>query len=155
MCIQRIGKEKQLICSHWLVVDRKWTLYMVAWCMLGDHYLTPCNYYKNRLVWRDVEYHKRFECIFLITNLFWGGMTQITVWQMISKPRSWVRVKGMSLWGRDYWRDHNLTPYNYSKNKSAWRNVECHKRFECVFYITNWFWGGMTQLTVRQCTYDL
>ena len=35
--------------------------------------------------------------------------------------------------------DHNLTLYNYSKNKIARRDVECHKIFECVFLITNWF----------------
>jgi len=44
--------------------------------------------------------------------------------------------------------DHNLTLYNHSKNRSALCDVECHKRFECVFLITNWFWGEMAQLTV-------
>ena len=28
--------------------------------------------------------------------------------------------------------DRNLIPYNCSKNRSAWRNVECYKTFECV-----------------------
>ena len=27
-----------------------------------------------------------------------------------------------------------MTPYNHSKNRLAWRDVECHKRFECVFH---------------------
>ena len=49
--------------------------------------------------------------------------------------------------------DHNLTLYNHSKNRSALCDVECHKRFECVFLITNWFWGGMTQLMVRHLSY--
>ena len=35
--------------------------------------------------------------------------------------------------------DHNLTPYNRSKNRPAWYDVEYHKIFECVFLITNWF----------------
>ena len=35
--------------------------------------------------------------------------------------------------------DHNSTFYNHSKNKLAWPDVECHKRFECVFVITNRF----------------
>ena len=35
--------------------------------------------------------------------------------------------------------DHNLTSYNHFKNRPTWRNVKCHKRFECVFLITNWF----------------
>ena len=46
--------------------------------------------------------------------------------------------------------DHNLTLYNHSKNRPTWRDVECHKRFEYVFFIINWFWGGVIQLTVRQ-----
>ena len=25
--------------------------------------------------------------------------------------------------------DQNLTPYNHSKNRSAWRDIECNKRF--------------------------
>ena len=112
--------------------------------------MTPYNYSKNRPMWCDVECHKRFEYAFLITNWFWGGMIQLMVQQMVSKPKSWVRVTEVSLWGRDYWGDYNLTPYNHSKNKSAWCDVECHKRFECAFLITNWFWGGMAQLTVRQ-----
>ena len=32
-------------------------------------------------------------------------------------------------------------------------NVECHKRLNCVFLSTNWFWGGVsrvTQLTIWQ-----
>ena len=45
-------------------------------------------------------------------------------------------------------RDHNLTSYNHSKNRHMWCNVEYHKRFECVFLITNYFWSGMAQLTV-------
>ena len=35
--------------------------------------------------------------------------------------------------------DHNLTPYNYSKNRFVWCDVEYHKKFECVLLITNWF----------------
>ena len=38
-----------------------------------------------------------------------------------------------------YWGDHNMTPYDYSKSKPAWRDFECYKRFEYVFLITNWF----------------
>ena len=34
--------------------------------------------------------------------------------------------------------------YNYFKIRPARCDVECHKRFECVFLITNWFWGRMT-----------
>ena len=120
------------------------------WNLLGDHNLTPYNHSKNRPAWCDVECHKRYEYVFLITNWFWGEMTQFTVRQIVLEPRSWVRVMRVSLWERDYWRDHNLTPYNHSKNRLAWCDVECHKRFKYVFLITNWFWGGMTQLTVRK-----
>ena len=67
--------------------------------------------------------------IFLITNWFWGRMAQLTVRQMVSEPRLWVRVMGVSLWERDCWADHNLTSYNHSKNRPMWRDVECHKRF--------------------------
>ena len=36
--------------------------------------------------------------------------------------------------------DHNSTFYNHSKkNKLAWPDVECYKKFECVFLIINWF----------------
>ena len=79
---------------------------------------------------------------------FWDGMAQFMVRQMVSELRSWVWVTGVSLWGRDCWEDRNLTPYNYSKNRPVWCDVETHKRFECVFLITNWFCGGMAQLTV-------
>ena len=34
-------------------------------------------------------------------------------------------------------RDHNFTPYNHSKNKSVWHDVEYHKRSERVFLIIN------------------
>ena len=109
--------------------------------MLGDHNLTPYNHSKNRPALHGVECYKRFECVFLVTNWFWGGMTQLTIRQMVSEPRSWIRVTGVSLWGRDCWGDHNLTPYNHSKNRHVWHDVECHKKFEYVFLITNWFWG--------------
>ena len=69
--------------------------------LLGDHNLTPYNHSKNRPVWRDVDYHKRLECVFLITNWFGSGMAQLTIRQMILEPRSWVQVMGVSLWGRD------------------------------------------------------
>ena len=69
--------------------------------LLGDHNLTPYNHSKNRPVWRDVDYHKRLECVFLITNWFGSGMVQLTIRQMILEPRSWVQVMGVSLWGRD------------------------------------------------------
>ena len=120
------------------------------WLCWGNHNLILYNHFKNRPTWHDVECHKRFECVFLITNEFWDGMTQFTVRQMISELWSWVWVTGMSLWGRDCWEDHNLTIYNHSKNRPTWCDVECHKRFECIFLITNWFWSRMTQLTVRQ-----
>ena len=45
---------------------------------------------------------------------------------------------------------HNLTSYNHSKNKSARHYVEWYKKFKCVFFITNYFWGEMTQLMVQQ-----
>ena len=35
--------------------------------------------------------------------------------------------------------DHNSTSYNHSKNRPPGRDVEFHKRFECVFLIINWF----------------
>ena len=50
-------------------------------------------------------------------------------------------------WKAFCWGDHNLTPYNHFKNRPAWCDVKTHKRFECVFLITNWFWGEMAQLT--------
>ena len=36
--------------------------------LLGDHNLIPYNHSKNKLAYCDVEYHKRFKCVFLITN---------------------------------------------------------------------------------------
>ena len=33
--------------------------------------------------------------------------------------------------------DYNLTLYNHSKNRPAWCDVKGHKRFKCVFLITN------------------
>ena len=65
--------------------------------LLGDHNLTPYNHSKNRPVWRDVDYHKRLECVFLITNWFESGMAQLTIRQMVLEPRSWVQVMGVSL----------------------------------------------------------
>ena len=69
--------------------------------LLGDHNLTPYNHSKNKSMWCDVKCHKRFKCVFLITNWFWSGMTHLTVRQMISKLRSWVWVIRVSLWGKD------------------------------------------------------
>ena len=71
--------------------------------LLGDHNLTPYNHSKNRSAWCNVECHKIFECVFLITNWFWSGMTQLTIWQIVSEPKSWVRVTGVLLWERDCW----------------------------------------------------
>ena len=59
-------------------------------------------------------------------------------------------IKDLSVSTTISWEDHNLTIYNHSKNRPTWCDVECHKRFECIFLITNWFWSRMTQLTVRQ-----
>ena len=118
--------------------------------LLGDHNLTPYNHSKNKSMWCDVKCHKRFKCVFLIINWFWSGMTHLMVQQMILELRLWVWVTRVSLWGKDCWEDHNLTPYNHSKNRPTWCDVECHKRFKYVFLIINWFWGKMSQLTVRQ-----
>ena len=38
--------------------------------MLGYHNLTLYNHSKNKLAWCDVEGHKKFESVFLITNWF-------------------------------------------------------------------------------------
>ena len=117
--------------------------------MWGGHNLTPYNHSKNRPVWDDAKCHKRFEYVFLMTNWFWDGMAN-------SWSDKWYQSQGhgfksgVSLWGKDCWGDHNLTLYNHSKNRYTWRDVETHKRFECVFLITNWFWGGMAQVTVQQ-----
>jgi len=122
-------------------IDKKVWKMEVKWKAFcwGDHNLTPYNYSKKRPAWCDVKTHKRFEYVFLITNWFWDGMAQLTVWQMVLQLRSWVWVIGVSLWGRDCWGDHNLTPYNYCKNRPTWCDVKAHKRLKCVFFITNWF----------------
>ena len=36
--------------------------------LLGGHNLTFYNHFKNRFAWCDIKGHKRFECVFLITN---------------------------------------------------------------------------------------
>ena len=64
---------------------------------------------------------------------------------MVLELRSWVQV----IVREGLLGDHNLTPYNHSKNRSAWCDVQGHKIFECIFLITNWFQGGMTQFMVR------
>ena len=38
--------------------------------LLGDHNSTSYNHSKNRPPGHDVEFHKRFECVFLIINWF-------------------------------------------------------------------------------------
>ena len=40
-------------------------------------------------------------------------------------------------WNEVCWGNYNLTICNHSKNRPAWCDVKCHKRFECVFLITN------------------
>ena len=70
---------------------------------LGNHNLTLYNYSKNRLVGRNDEWHRRFKCVFLIVNWFWGGITQLMIRQIVSEPRSLVWVIRVSLWGRDFW----------------------------------------------------
>ena len=65
--------------------------------------MTPYNHSKYRPTWRDIECHERFECVFLIINWFWGEMTQFTARKMVSEPRTWVWVTGVSLWERDCW----------------------------------------------------
>ena len=37
------------------------------------------------------------------------------------------------------WRNQNLISYNHSKNKLAWCDVKGYKRFENIFFISNWF----------------
>ena len=107
--------------------------------LLGDHNLTPYNHSKNRPVWRDVDYHKRLECLPHHQLVWkWNGTAHnstndIRAKVMGSSYGSVIVREGL-LGG-----DHNLTPYNHSKNRHMWRDVECHKRFECVFLITNWF----------------
>ena len=57
-----------------------------------------------------------------------------------------------------YWRyipllgDHNLTPYNHSKNRPVWRDVDYHKRLECLPHRQLvWKWNG----TAHNSTNDI
>ena len=74
-----------------------------------------------------------------------------------SRSDKWYQSQGHMFESRECYCEggivrggHNLTPYNYFKNRLMWCSVESHKRFECIFLIINWFWDGMTYLTVRQ-----
>jgi len=49
-----------------------------------------------------------------------------------------------NFWPLKMVRYRNSTLYNYSKNRLVKRDVKCHKSYECIFLITNWFWGKIT-----------
>ena len=50
--------------------------------------------------------------------------------------------------GENCWRDYNSVPYDRSKNEPVRRDVEYHKKLECVFLIINKFWDGVMQFMV-------
>ena len=77
--------------------------------LLGDHNLIPYNHSKNRLVWRDIEYYKRFECVFLITNWFWDRMSWLTV-----RPTSFFIKK----------RKKKITPTSKNLDQPSFRFLE-------------------------------
>ena len=101
------------------------------------HNLTPYKHFKNRPTWCDVEGCKRFECVFLITNWFWGEMAQFTVQQIVSKKRSWIQVMGISLWERDCWGTTIWLLTTSLKTDSCGVMSKGHKRFEYIFLITD------------------
>ena len=65
-------------------------------------------------------------------NIAYGPTNDIRAKVMGSSHGSVIVRKGLL-------GDHNLTPYNHSKNRLAWCDVENHKRFKCIVFITNWF----------------
>jgi len=110
----------------------------LVWGLLGDHNSTPYNHSKNRPVGRDVECHKRFECLpHHQLVLSWNGTAY--------GPTNSIRAKVMGSGCKSNCEegivggDHTSTLYNYSKNRPVGCDVKCHKIFECVFLITNWF----------------
>ena len=83
-----------------------------------------------------------FFCCFILSwlsHVIFG----IRVKVMVSSCGSVIVRKGLLV-------SHNSTLYNNSKNKPSVYDVKCYKRFEYIFFITNWFWGRVTQLIVWQ-----
>ena len=66
---------------------------------------------KTGYTWRDVETHKRFECVFLITNWFWGGMAQVTVQQLVIISHECKVVRWKVYWKNIYGLPHIKNPY--------------------------------------------
>ena len=93
--------------------------------MLGDRNLTPYNRSKNKSVWHNVECYKKFECVLrhqLVlrwSDTTYGPTNGISV-KVMGSSRGSVIVREELL------EDHNLTPYNGSKNRLAGCDVECH-----------------------------
>ena len=122
-----------------------------GFCLLGDHNSTPYNNSKiNRSIGCDVEFYKRFECVLLITNWYWGGVTQFTVRQMVSEPRSWFKSRechceGGTVGETTIWLSTTALKMGLRAIMSnSIKNLS-------VFLITNWFWGEVVQLTVQHC----
>ena len=89
--------------------------------IVRDHNFTPYNHSKNRSAMLNAI--KDLSVSFSLTNGIRAKVMDLSHMSVIVRER---------LLG-----DYNLTPYNHSKNRSAWRDVECCKRYECVFLITN------------------
>ena len=110
------------------------SLHQLCW----EHNLTPYNHSKSRPVWCDVEGHKIRVCVpHPQLVLRWNGIThdltnRIRAKVMVSSHGSIIVKEGL-LGGPQ------LTTYNHFKNRSTQCDLEGHKRFECVFLITNWF----------------
>ena len=90
-------------------------------------------------IWVSLSHHQ--------LSLRWND----TAYGPINGIRAKVWVTRVSLQGRNCWGDHNLTPYNYSKNRLTRCDVKCYKRFERLFLVTNWVWGEMIQLKCMRC----
>ena len=66
------------------------------------------------------------------------------------RAKVWSLSCGSIIMRGECWGNHNSAPYDRSKNIPLGCDIECHKKFECIFLITNWFWGGVALPTVRQ-----
>ena len=122
------------MCSNYTDSSNQLSYINIEWFLLGDHNLIPYNHSKNR---------SHIMMSNTIKNLSVSSSSSIGFemeWHSLRSDK-WYQSQGHGFESREchcegeiVGGDHNLTPYNYSKNRFAWHDVEYQKKKLSVSY---------------------